>query len=123
MRTIPILSADFSFDFRDSTRVFWTQGSAHNEEESCIHSMQYYVNDETIAQRFGHCLEPLQADWIDVALSCYLADRIAQRLPCRNSREGRSWSRKMNLTIPVRQLESWTKQAVVELSSLLGFLT
>ena len=80
MRPILVSRDVFSFDFTNSANVRWCADSEQGRQESPGHSMEYYVNDETIARRFGHTLDELLADWIDVALACYLADRLATRI-------------------------------------------
>jgi hypothetical protein len=74
-------SEQFGFDFRNPKRVRWSSGTQPSREDECVHSMEYFVNDGTIARRFGHSLDPLLADWIDVALACYLADRLLNDSP------------------------------------------
>jgi 7-cyano-7-deazaguanine synthase in queuosine biosynthesis len=123
MRPVPIANQEFRFDFTNPAKIRWASGSEEKGVESPLHSMEYYVNDETIARRFGHSLDPLLGDWIDVALFCYLADRLAERVPAKGTREGTQWSRVLNLTIPVRRPESWNGPAEVALSQLLAFLT
>jgi 7-cyano-7-deazaguanine synthase in queuosine biosynthesis len=123
MRPTLISSEQFRFDFRNPQKVQWAFGTEPPREDDCVHSMEYFVNDETIARRFGHSLDPLLADWIDVALACYLADRLAQRRPLKAAWDGKHWSRIFNITVPVRQPESWNRQVQASLSSLLAFLT
>jgi hypothetical protein len=121
MRPILISGEHCGFDFRDPKRVRWSSGTGRSREDECVHSMEYFVNDETIARRFGHSLDPLLADWIDVALACYLADRLAQRRPLKTTWNGRYWSRTFNINIPVRRPESWNSQVCASLSSLLAY--
>ncbi len=124
MKSVVVRPREFRFDFSDCTRVRWRQHPGGNDQESPGHSMEYYINDERIAQRFGHTLDPLLADWIDLALDCYLADRLALRRDGQANRQGTHWSRVFNLKVPVRQPEYWLKPDVNgSLSRLLHFFT
>jgi 7-cyano-7-deazaguanine synthase in queuosine biosynthesis len=123
MRPILISPNEFSFDFRNSVNLQWAHASEESNQEVDAHSMQYYVNDETIARRFGHTLDALLADWIDVALACYLADRLATRITVAADQSGKRWSRTLNLTVPVRRLDRWSVEVQGSLSRLLEFLT
>ena len=123
MRPVLVANQEFRFDFTNPAKIRWSSGAEDNAEDSPLHSMEYYVNDETVARRFGHSLDPLLADWIDVALFCYLADRLAKRVPAKGNREVRRWSRILNLTIPVRRPASWSGPAKAALLELLAFLT
>jgi len=93
MRPIGISNEEFRFDFTDSASVRWMQASESRHQESGPHAMEYYIDDETIDRRFGHALDALLADWVDVALACYLADRLAARSPSRLAKSGKHWSR------------------------------
>jgi 7-cyano-7-deazaguanine synthase in queuosine biosynthesis len=123
MRPILISQNEFSFDFRDSVRVRWAHASEESHQESDAHSMEYYVNDETISRRFGHTLDALLADWIDVALACYLTDRLATRITAGADQSGKHWSRTLNVTVPVRRMDRWSSEVQSSLSRLLNFLT
>src|SRR2546425_1524897 len=114
----------FSFDFSDSANVKWRHASEASRNESLAQSIEYFINDDKIAQRFGHTLDPLLADWIDVALACYLADRLATRGTTLVDQPGRYWSRVLNLTVPVRQTDCWNNAEVQsDLVRLLHFFT
>lgn len=124
MTSVIIRPAEFSFDFSDATKVQWGQRPGGNNQESAGHSREYYINDERIAQRFGNTLEPLLADWIDLALNCYFADRLALRRDSQANRKGVGWSRIFNLRVAVRLPACWEKPEVKSsLSGLLHFFT
>jgi len=72
MRPIEISNDEFTFDFTDSASVRWVHASESSHQESGPHAMEYYIDDETIDRRFGHALDALLADWVDLALACYL---------------------------------------------------
>jgi 7-cyano-7-deazaguanine synthase in queuosine biosynthesis len=123
MRPIEISNDEFTFDFTDSASVRWVHASESSHQESGPHAMEYYIDDETIDRRFGHALDALLADWVDLALACYLADRLATRKPARLSQSGKHWSRTLNITLPVRRLDRWSDEIQASLSRLLSFLT
>ena len=123
MRPIAISKEEFRFDFTDLASVKWAHASEGNHEESSPHAMKYYIDDETIDRRFGYALDAFLADWIDVALACYLADRLAARIPSRLTQSGKQWSRALKITLPVRRLDRWSNEVRSSLSRLLSFLT
>ena len=114
MRPISISQNEFSFDFSRSPNVRWGRSSEQGKEDSVSHSMEYYVNDGKIAERFGHILDSQLADWIDIALACYLADRLAMRLTGRGAEAGSQWARVFNLIVPVRDTARWSNVEVKE---------
>lgn len=121
MRPISVANEEFFFDFRELNRVKWCRSSESAQREETSHAMQYFVDDETIDRRFGRELDSLFADWIDVALACYLADRLAVR-PV-SSAGGRNWSRVIKITVPVKELDQWSDAVKCSLTVLLRFLT
>ena len=123
MRPIEISNDEFTFDSTDSASVRWVHASESSHQESGPHAMEYYIDDETIDRRFGHALDALLADWVDLALACYLADRLATRKPVRLGQSGEHWSRTLNVTLPVRRLDRWTDEIQGSLSRLLSFLS
>jgi 7-cyano-7-deazaguanine synthase in queuosine biosynthesis len=123
MGPIEISNVDFRFDFTDLSTVRWAHPSEGTHQECGPHAMEYYIDDETIDRRFGHALDALLADWVDVALACYLADRLAARSPSRLAVSGKHWSRMFKITLPVRRLDQWTIRIQDSLSRLLSYLT
>lgn len=112
---------EFFFDFREPSRVQWGRSSESIAQESTPHAMQYFMDDETIDRRFGHEVDSLCADWMDVALACYLADRLALRPLSRTG--GRHWSRAFRIILPVREPDQWTNAVKSSLIALLRFLS
>jgi 7-cyano-7-deazaguanine synthase in queuosine biosynthesis len=85
---------------------------------------QYYVNDSDIALPFGTRLSPVLADWIDIAVAAYFADRFALRQPQIASRQEHNWGRSITLRVGVRQPHCWNRPEVLNaLTGLLGFIT
>ncbi len=102
----------------------WQGTGSGTRKETTPHSHEYYVDDSRIANRFGHRLEPLWADWIDLALAVYLADRLALRQHPAAPRRMFQWQRSFRVRLPVRVPEVWKRSGVFEaLEQLLSFLT
>ena len=124
MRMLPNTRNEFDFDFSTTSSIRWQHGSEASRDDPVAQSLEYFVNDTRIAERFGQTLSPLLADWIDIALACYLADRLATRGVGRNGQAGRHWSRVLELTVPVREVDHWkSKELQRELAHVLRFLT
>ena len=93
-------------------------------EEDLPPSAEYYVNDEQIAVSFGQLLQPLLADWIDLAVAVYFADRLAVRNDKSLPRRRYQWGRIISLKVSVRELEVWQQPDVSDsLRRLLYFIT
>ena len=93
-------------------------------EEDLPPAAEYYVNDEQIAVSFGQLLQPLLADWIDLAVAVYFADRLAVRSDKSLPRSRYQWGRIISLKISVRELEVWQQPDVSDsLRRLLYFIT
>jgi hypothetical protein len=93
-------------------------------ESGPTYATEFYINDETIGDSFGRALEPLYADWIDVALAAYLSDRQSPRRDPKSPERAYKWARRMYLKIPVRFPEVWQRPEVGDaLRKALGFLT
>jgi 7-cyano-7-deazaguanine synthase in queuosine biosynthesis len=117
--TKPIM---YCFDFSDLRTV---RGGPFPQNQENVPPIvnEYFVNDRTISSSFGQRLDPLLADWIDVALATYISDRLSSRR-ARGTRNTLSWSRTFRLTIPVRELKVWQRESVqTALQSVLRFLT
>jgi 7-cyano-7-deazaguanine synthase in queuosine biosynthesis len=124
MRSVPNARNEFDFDFSATSSVRWHHGSEASRDDPVGQSLEYFINDTRIAERFGQTLNPLLADWIDVALACYSADRLATRGIGRNGQPGGHWSRVLRLTVPVREVDNWkSKELQSELAHVLRFLT
>jgi hypothetical protein len=116
-------SSEYRFDFSQPNVL-----EEHSLGESGLaflpsFATRYFIDDKKIAGYFGHTLEPLQADWVDVALACYFADRLALRNQ-HQSDQVFQWPRNFRLRLAVRKPEVWSSPGVSqELSDLLHFFT
>jgi len=117
------LSSENRFDFSQADIL-----EKHLLEESGIallpsFATRYFIDDKKIAGYFGHTLEPLHADWMDIALACYLADRLTPRHQ-QQTAQAFQWVRNFRLRLAVRKPEVWSSPAISrELSGLLRFFT
>ncbi len=121
--SLPFLLAEYSYELTESGLI---RGGpvALPTEASWQASKEYYINDERIADSFGEALPPVLADWVDIALATYLADRLSPRVGLSPSRKFRNWRRVINLKIPVRRVSVWNRAQVKNsLTGLLTFLT
>ncbi len=114
---------EYSYDFSQAGAV--AGGRDHDGLFDDIPPFaEYYVDDNKLAIPFGERLAPLLADWIDVAVASYFADRFAVRCTPAMSRRQYYWGRVINLRLGVRQPKIWQRPEVLQsLSDLLGFIT
>ncbi len=116
-------SYDYVFDFSRAGNISGgvEQGMPFDDMPAIA---EYYVNDSNLAIPFGTRLSPLIADWIDIAVASYFADRFAIRRTKADSRQEYHWGRAIKLRIGVRQPDTWRRPELLKsLSSLLGFMT
>ncbi|MGZ5434570.1 MAG: 7-cyano-7-deazaguanine synthase [Pyrinomonadaceae bacterium] len=115
---------EYSFDFSLAGNV-----SGGLQQKAALSDMpafaEYYVDDERLAIPFGNSLPPLLADWIDVAVASYFADRFAvRRTRLGGKRQQYHWGRVVKLRVGLRAPEIWRREEVSQcLSDLLGFIT
>ena len=85
---------------------------------------RYFIDDQSIARAFTTILDPGLADLADTALAVYVADRL-----CHRNKKGAhdhylNWTRKISVSLPLREPERWQDQVLTSrLSELLWFLT
>lgn len=117
--SLPGVAFEYAYEFSDSGTLLG--GPTELPTELCwVVPKKYYIRDYRIADSSGRRLSPLSADWLDVALASYLADRLSPRVGLHQSRKIRNWRRVIRLKIPVRRLEIWRRPDVME--SLVGLL-
>ena len=120
---LPFRLGDYTYDFTDPTVLRKVPPGVNVDNDVLQMGTEYYINDETIADSFGRKLAPLLSDWIDIALACYLADRLSRR-PQPHGPSLEQWSRVLNLKISVRRLNVWKQPSVQRrLVSLLNLLS
>jgi len=118
-KIVDIQPNEYRFDFTCSSEVLLRQRSAEH-----ITLGRYFVDDLRIAGIFSKQLDPLLADWMDVALFVYLADRLSPRRRRASQHYALQWGRKLHLKVPVRRLGIWSRSEIYEsLRRLLYFFT
>lgn len=114
----------YGFDFSNPDSMRGGRNRNILTEEDLPPLAEYYVNDEQIAVSFGQILKPVLADWIDVAVAVYFADRLAVRSNKLLPRKRYQWGRIINLRVGVREPQIWQQLSVSEsLRRLLYFIT
>lgn len=88
------------------------------------HRFRYYLDDLPLAAAFGTTLPQYLADFVDIAVAVYVADRLAPRAVPGDQRpmDGR-WHRRLHVAVPLRVPGFWSQEDVlVLLEKLLDFL-
>jgi len=85
---------------------------------------RYVIRREGFSELLFRNLPPLFADWLDIALFVYLADRASLRRSKRRPDYPDQWGRSICLRIPVRDPSVWNRSRVLErLKTLLSWMT
>lgn len=103
---------DFSFDRRCDATLRTVKDFS---------GQQFVADFEAFARLASRPLSALEADFVWTAVAIYMADRFAPRRPF-GSGGVPFWRRRIDVQIPVREVEHW-KSATPLLLALLGFLT
>jgi 7-cyano-7-deazaguanine synthase in queuosine biosynthesis len=82
---------------------------ARPAKDELAYANGFYVDDHVIGASFGRHLEPLYADWIDVALAAYYTDRMSPRRDPKSPSRVYQWARRISLRVPVRLPEVWNR--------------
>ena len=79
-----------------------------------------FLDDQPIADAFWSSLSPRLADFGDIAVAVYAADRLCRR----PNPQSLDWAREMEIEVPVREPQFWQGAVVSsQLQELLTFLT
>jgi 7-cyano-7-deazaguanine synthase in queuosine biosynthesis len=120
----PVSPLEYEFDFPSPGLVRRTSGGPEGAAEAARFDAGFHVDDESIVRPFGGALEPHLADWVDVALMTYVADRLAPRRDPKSPHRAYQWARRIRLTLPVRLPDLWSDARVSDaLSALLTHFT
>lgn len=121
----PARPLEHSFDFTSPGTVRRESIDASGaNNEGPTYASEFYINDEIIGDSFGQTLDPLYADWIDIALAAYFSDRKSLRRDPHSPERAYQWARRMYLKIPVRLPDVWQRPEVGDaLRKALGFFT
>jgi hypothetical protein len=110
----------FSFDFTQAGRIGWTHGQRNELLDLAGKPTTFSIDDHEIATRFSSAIEPIMADFVDIAVAVHMADRLAVR----TLNAAANWSREICLQLAVRDPDKWNEFKLQErLKSLLRFLT
>lgn len=113
----------YSFDFA-AAEVARYERRRRSVRDEGTRSAGFYVDDHMIAQSFGRAIDALYADWVDVALAVYYADRKSPRHDPKERARGYQWARRMCLKVPVQHPDVWSRPEVMNaLRRTLGFFT
>ena len=111
----------YLYDFSHSL-VFLRENTKSGKCAGFQPTIRYFLNDSTVVNLFGAEISPQLLDLLEIALACYLADRVSPRDPKRHSNS--NWIRVMKLRIGVRSVEFWHNVEIQDnLKGLLNFLT
>jgi 7-cyano-7-deazaguanine synthase in queuosine biosynthesis len=120
----PISPLEYAFDFPSVNVVRRTSGGPEGTIEGASFDAGFHVDDESIVRPFGGVLEPALADWVDIALMTYVADRLAPRRDPKSQQRAYQWARRIHLKLPVRLPDLWSAPHVAgKLSALLNHFT
>jgi 7-cyano-7-deazaguanine synthase in queuosine biosynthesis len=115
----PPLSYRYDFSVPNIVRVGVINGTADNS--SFVSEHNFFVRDEEIIGLFGSKIDSLHLDWIDLAISVYIADRLSLRESVKNRN---NWKRNFSIKIAVRNLEIWQNEDLQsELENVLNYYT
>jgi 7-cyano-7-deazaguanine synthase in queuosine biosynthesis len=92
------------------------------ESPEVIPGINYALNDKPISEQLLRALRPKLADWLEIANAIYLADRLTKRQINRRAKGLRPWSRRIEISIPVRDWAFWNGIQGI-LTEILFFLT
>jgi 7-cyano-7-deazaguanine synthase in queuosine biosynthesis len=124
---VPAAPTTHPFDFTDQGTLRRESPDVKREGGAAAETTfatGFYVNDETIGDSFCRALDPLLADWIDIALAAYMSDRQALRRDPKVPGHAFQWARRMCLKISVRHPDVWKRAEVGDaLRRALGFFT
>lgn len=109
--------------FSHTPDAFVRAGCATPSEPALRHRQSVVVRDSALTRVAHEPLPPLLADWLDVAMAVYAADRRTRR-PKQSADGLLPWRRRLTVTVPVRRMGVWTSPGVIgALTELLAFLT
>ncbi len=120
----PVSPIEYHVDFTGVGVKRRRSGASNIEGGEATFTTGFYLDDKVISNPFCQSLDPLLADWVDVALFAYVADRLSPRRDPKNPQRMFQWARRMNLKVPVRRLDVWQQSGVVAaLSDVLRHFT
>jgi 7-cyano-7-deazaguanine synthase in queuosine biosynthesis len=120
----PVSPIEYDVDFTGAGVRRRRSGGGTGADGDATFATGFYLNDEIIGSPFCQNLDPLLADWVDVALFAYVADRLSPRRDPKSPQRMYQWARRMNLKLPVRHPEVWREpRAAAALADVLRHFT
>jgi hypothetical protein len=120
---MPAKPIEYSFDFT-ATETARQERRGRRVGKEPTYATGFYVDDHMIGHSFGQMIDTLFADWIDVALAAYYADRKSPRRDPKSRSRGYQWARRMYMKIPVLLPDVWRRPEVGDaMRKTLSFLT
>lgn len=121
MRTGKVQPNEYRFEVTESGVMY---GSYPSDNQGKVVLGQGRFQEEQVTSVVGSGLDPLLADWMELAFAVFWAERLAPRRDLHNQYHAGQCGRILNLTIPVRLLSTWARPGVHQsLCKLLGFFT
>ncbi len=108
----PVSPIEYHVDFTGVGVERRRSGAGIIEGGEATFTTGFYLDDKLISNPFCQNLDPLLADWIDVAFFAYVADRLSPRRDPKNPQRMFQWARRMNLKVPVRRLDVWQQPGI-----------
>jgi 7-cyano-7-deazaguanine synthase in queuosine biosynthesis len=99
-------------DFTTLGQLAVIRGSETIDETVLSEIRKYHADYGAISRAFGVGISPVLADWIDVAVAAYLADRLVRRRGWDNPYGDSRWERLLRLKVAVREPDLWRSVAV-----------
>jgi 7-cyano-7-deazaguanine synthase in queuosine biosynthesis len=107
-----VAAADFEFSVDDAGQLSALVRGERLHIDGACHS--YAVDDTRMTTEFGTVLPAVLADFVDLALAVYVADRLALRRPPHAERYPLHWTRQLRLRLPMRQPEFWRDKTLTQ---------
>ena len=121
MRSGKVQPNEYRFEMTESGAM---SGIYPSDNRGRVFLGQGRFQEEQITSVVGRRLDPLLADWMEIAFAVFWAERLAPRRDLRNQYHAGQCGRILNLRIPVRLINTWARPSVHEsLCNLLGFFT
>lgn len=116
-------SLTYQCDFTVPGTMRRLAGSERELDLKSFSRIRHFVNDKQIAGLFGSEIEPLLADWLELAVAVYLADRASLRGAAVQSQLN-CWKRLIKIKLAVRRIDVWSSEQIQSsLAELLNFFT
>src|SRR5579864_2434155 len=110
MHNKPDTNSRYRFRFRDAARGIQPKNRAGADDAF----IDWYLNDDAVAQAFTTRLPRDLAGLEDIACTVYLADRLARRPSPNRGEHEEGWGRDLHLQVPVADPLRWSDVRLVD---------